>query len=87
MILFLIQIIDIVVRVFILLLLAHVILSYFMSPFHPIRRQVDRFVEPLLMPIRRVIPTVGMIDFSPLVLLIFVQILGMILTNILRSFL
>jgi len=82
----LIQLVDFVVRLFILLILVHVVLSYFMDPFHPVRRQVDRIVEPMLMPIRRVIPLVGMIDFSPLVLLILVQIVGMIITSILRSF-
>jgi len=86
LILFLIQLVDFVVRLFILLILVHVVLSYFMDPFHPVRRQVDRIVEPMLMPIRRVIPLVGMIDFSPLVLLILVQIVGMIITSILRSF-
>ena len=86
MILFLIQLVDIAVRLFVLLILVHVVLSYFMDPFHPVRRQVDRFVEPMLMPIRRVIPMVGMFDFSPLVLLILVQIIGMIVTSILRSF-
>ncbi len=86
MIIFLIQLVDIIVRLFVLLILVHVVLSYFMDPFHPVRRQVDRIVEPMLMPIRRVIPLVGMIDFSPLVLLILVQIVGMIVTSILRSF-
>jgi len=86
LILFLIQLVDLIVRLFVLLILVHVVLSYFMDPFHPVRRQVDRIVEPLLMPIRRVIPLVGMFDFSPLVLLILVQIIGMIITSILRSF-
>ena len=86
MILFLIQLIDLIVRLFVLLILVHVVLSYFMDPFHPVRRQIDRIVEPMIMPIRRVIPLVGMFDFSPLVLLILVQIIGMILTSILRSF-
>ncbi len=87
MIIFLIQLIDVAMRLFVLLLLVHIVLSYFMDPFHPVRRQVDRVVEPMLTPIRRVVPLVGVIDFSPLVLLISVQIIGMILTNILRSFL
>ncbi len=86
MILFLIQLIDIIVRLFVLLILAHVILSYFMTPFHPVRQTIDRIVEPLLVPIRRVVPLFGAFDFSPLVLLILVQIIGMIVTSILRSF-
>lgn len=86
MIIFIIQLVDIIVRLFVLLILAHVILSYFMSPFHPIRQTIDRLVNPVLEPIRRVVPLVGMIDFSPLVLLILVQIIGMIINNVLRSF-
>ena len=87
MILFLIKLVDIVTRLFILLIFVHVILTYFMSPFHPIRMRIDRIVEPLLAPIRRVIPTVGMFDFSPLILILGVQIVGMLVNTLLRSLL
>lgn len=87
MILFLIRLVDIVTRLFILLIFVHVILAYFMSPFHPIRMRIDRIVEPLLAPIRRVIPSVGMFDFSPLVLILGVQILGMLVNVLLSSLL
>ena len=86
MVVFLIKLIDIVERLFFLLILVHIVLAYFMDPFHPVRRQVDRLIEPLIAPIRRVIPLVGMFDFSPLVLLILVQIVGMIIKNILSSY-
>jgi YggT family protein len=66
-----------------LLILAKVILSYFMDPFHPIRQSIDRLVEPLLRPIRQVVPSLGRFDFSPLILLILVQIVGAILRSIL----
>ncbi len=66
-----------------LLILAKVILSYFMDPFHPIRQSIDRLIEPLLRPIRQVVPSLGRFDFSPLILLILVQIVGAILRSIL----
>ena len=66
------------------LVLLHVILSYFMSPYHPIRSFVDRLVEPLLAPIRRVVPLVGMLDFSPIILIILVQLFEQVLINLLR---
>jgi YggT family protein len=47
-----------------------------MDPYHPIRRTLDNLVEPMLAPIRRVVPLIGMFDFSPLVLIILVQILS-----------
>jgi len=70
----------------VLLILVQVVISYVLSPLHPFRQQVDRLVEPMLAPIRRVIPPVGMFDFSPLVLLILVQIVGNIVRRILVVF-
>jgi YggT family protein len=82
---FIVSLINVLTQVIVLLILAKVILSYFMSPYHPIRQTIDRIVEPMLAPIRRVIPPIGMIDFSPLVLLILIQIVGRLLINILFS--
>ncbi len=83
---FIAQFVNIAFRALALLVLVHVILSYFMSPFHPVRQQIDRLVEPMLAPIRKVVPLVGMIDFSPLVLLILLQFIGNILTRFLLTF-
>jgi YggT family protein len=68
-----------------ILILAHIFLSYFMSPYHPVRERIDRLVVPFLAPIRRIIPAVGNIDFSPLILIIIVQLLGTILINLVLS--
>jgi YggT family protein len=67
----------------VILVLAHVILSYFMSPYHPIRSFVDRMVEPLLAPIRRVVPLIGMFDFSPIILIILVQLIARVVISLL----
>ena len=53
--------------------IAHVVLSYFLDPYHPARQFLDRIVGPLLNPIRRLLPPMGMFDFSPLVLLLILQ--------------
>jgi YggT family protein len=58
-----------------------------MSPFHPFRQRVDQIVEPMLQPIRRIIPLIGMFDFSPLILMLLVQIVNLIIKNILISLL
>jgi len=70
-------------QLIVILVLAHVILSYFMSPYHPIRSFVDRMVEPLLAPIRRVVPLVGMFDFSPIILIILVQLIARVVISLL----
>lgn len=81
--------IELIHRVFQLLslvVIVQVLLSYFMSPFHPFRQFIDRLVEPLLAPIRRILPPAGMLDFSPLVLIIIIQILDALIAALLRSF-
>lgn len=80
--LILIQFIRLTATVLTWLIIIKVVLSYFMSPYHTIRQTIDQLVEPLLTPIRRVMPQTGMIDFSPLVLLILVQLVEFLLVNI-----
>ena len=77
------QAIQIFSQALTLIVFAHVILSYFMDPYHPVRAFIDRLVEPLLAPIRRVVPLVGMLDFSPAVLIILVQLIAGFLVNFL----
>ena len=79
----LITLISALQQILILLVTLSVILSYFLDPYHPVRRGLDRLVDPMLSPIRRVVPLVGMIDFSPLVLIILIQIIGGLLVRLL----
>ncbi|MGE5378462.1 MAG: YggT family protein [Bacteroidota bacterium] len=81
----LIQLISAIQFILILIVLVSVILSYFMDPYHPVRRLLDGIVEPMLAPIRRVVPLVGMLDFSPLILIILLQLIGNLLTRLLSS--
>jgi YggT family protein len=68
-----------------ILIIADIVVSYFMSPFHQIRVFLDRIVQPLLNPIRRIVPPLQMIDFSPLILIILIQVLESLLTGLLFS--
>ena len=72
-------IIAFVEQVLLLLVLLNVVLSYFMDPYHPFRQTIDRLVEPMLQPIRNIIPIIGGFDFSPVVLIILIEILFYIL--------
>jgi YggT family protein len=85
MIYLLVRIINILAQFIVLLVIVKVILSYFMDPYHPVRQTIDNLVEPMLAPIRRVVPLVGMFDFSPLVLIILVQILSSVLSTFLYT--
>jgi len=53
---------------------------------HPVMRQVQQaltaLTEPLLRPIRRILPTVGGLDFSPFVLFILLEALQIAVNRI-----
>lgn len=78
----LIQIVSILVDLITWLVIINVILSYFMSPYHPIREAVNRIVEPMLMPIRRYVPPIGGLDFSSFFLIILIQLIGGLLIGL-----
>ncbi|RJP51317.1 MAG: YggT family protein [Anaerolineaceae bacterium] len=78
--------VRIVAQVFIWIVIASALLSFFLPPFHPIRETLDRIVAPFLNPIRNIMPSTGMIDFSPLILILAVDLLSRVLISILLSF-
>ncbi len=75
--------VNMIAQVITLLVIANVLLSYFLSPYHPARKFIDSLVEPLLAPIRRIVPSAGMLDFSPMVLILLVQIVARFLVGVL----
>jgi len=79
------NIINIVANLFIFLVIAGSVLSFFLSPDHPVRVTMDRMVNPFLAPIRRIDPLVGMLDLSPLILIILVEILARALVSFLSA--
>jgi YggT family protein len=81
----LITLINIIYQVLSILLIAYVVLSFFMAPYHPIRTFIDRIVEPLLAPIRRVVRPVGGLDLSPMIFLILLWILRAVLVSLIVS--
>jgi YggT family protein len=68
------------------LLFVYVILSWVRSD-NPLGYVLDAIVGPLLRPIRRMIPTVGGFDLSPLVLVVALQIALIVLNNLQASWL
>ena len=79
------QMIGLLANLLIILIFVWVILSWILSPFHPLREALDRIVEPMLAPIRRVIPSVGMLDLSPMILMILIELASRILQSLLFS--
>lgn len=56
-----------------------------LDPHHPIARLLHQFTEPFLQPFRRIMPTVGMFDMSPMIAIIVLSVIGRVLQTILIS--
>ena len=79
------QLINITANVLTILIFVWVIASWILAPMHPVREALDRVVEPLLAPIRRMLPATGPVDFSPMVLIILIALAAQILTSLIRN--
>jgi YggT family protein len=74
--------INMLALLFTLLVFVYILSTWIFPPFHSFRQALASIVEPMLAPIRRVVPPVGMIDFSPFIFLIIVQVLATILIGL-----
>ena len=64
------------------IILINFILQFFLPPYHQAREILDRIVQPMLAPIRRLVPPTGGLDFSPMILLILVYLVRNLLITI-----
>jgi YggT family protein len=87
----LIQIVDLLINVFVMLIIVQFVIGlllafnvintsnqFVVSVYH----SINSLLEPVLAPIRRVMPSTGALDFAPLVLIVVMQILLIVLHNL-----
>jgi YggT family protein len=67
-----------------LLVIVYMLSTWIFPPFHAFRQTLSSIVEPMIAPIRRLVPPVGMFDFSPFIFLVLVQVLATILTGLIH---
>ena len=59
------------------IVLASVLVSWIQLPRdNPLVQLLDTFTEPLLAPIRKIMPDMGGLDFSPMILYVFLSLLS-----------
>jgi YggT family protein len=80
-----ITIINALVTILTYFIVIYSLLTFFMDPFHPILSTMAKVAEPMLVPIRKLVPPLGGFDLSPIILIILFQVVGAILVRILRS--
>ena len=68
------------------MILARVLMSWInVSPYNPIVTFIYELTEPVLRPLRNIIPPIGMLDISPIAALILLQILESIIVSMLNA--
>ena len=82
------QIFNLIYNIIFILLLVRAVLSWIRpDPYHqiwgPLMRIVYQLTEPMLAPIRQRLPQSGMVDWSPLVLIIGLIVLRSVLYSVL----
>lgn len=59
------------------------ILSWFVrDPYNPIVQVLDAITEPILQPLRQIVPRMGMIDITPLVAIILLSVIAQMVRQI-----
>lgn len=83
--LFLIALVSDVAQVLALLIIVRVVLSWIPSVDygHPVIRAIIRVTDPVLLPIRRLVPPLGGLDVTPIAALLLIQVARYLLINIL----
>jgi YggT family protein len=77
------QIVEVTVLVLTVAIIARALLSWFpnINPANPAVDFLMTITEPILAPIRSVMPRMGFIDLTPLVAIILLQVVGGILVS------
>lgn len=84
----LVAIINLLFRILWFLILARVILSWVrVSPYHPtwgpIVTAIYQLTDPIIEPVRRILPPMGGLDFSPIVVLLLLDLLRSLIVSLL----
>src|SRR5687768_1586132 len=82
--------IDVFVAVYVLLIFAYIITSWIRLPYSPWLNRIQRFLydvcEPYLRLFRRVLPSLGPLDLSPIVAVFVLIILNQVIVAVLDAF-
>jgi len=82
------QLVDLVFEVLVWLIIIRCVLSFVRhDPYQPIIRFIYDVTEWVMAPFRKIIPTAGMIDFSPIIAVLAVELVRRIVMRLLLLFL
>lgn len=85
---FLVLFINLLFQILSWAIIIRVLLSWFpnLNQDNPVIQLLRSITDPILEPARRVVPRIGMIDISPIVVLIVIDVARIVLVRLLQSF-
>ncbi len=77
--------ITVLVEIYSVVILARVLMSWVnVDPYSPLARVIFDLTEPVLAPVRNLLPPAAGLDFSPIIVMVLLNILGSILASMFR---
>jgi len=79
-------ILDSVITLLLIVLFARVILSWIRLPYNALVHSIYRMTEPMLSPVRRILPLTWGIDFSPMILFVILLAIRIVVVGSLLDY-
>jgi YggT family protein len=74
--------IELIIQLYSFIVLARVLMSWInIDPYSPLARAIYNLTEPVLAPVRNILPPAAGLDFSPIVVILLLQVVGQILVS------
>lgn len=78
------RLIDLFLTIYVWIIIARAIISWINPyPYHPLVRFLYRVTEPVLAPVRKIIPPIGGIDISPVIVIFIIFVIQNLLHRLL----
>lgn len=79
-----IRLMDLFLTIYVWIIIARAIISWVNPyPYHPLVRFLYKVTEPVLAPVRRIIPPIGGIDISPIIIIFIIFVIQNLLHRLL----
>lgn len=78
--------VELFVQLYSLVILARVLMSWVnIDPYSPLARTIFNLTEPVLAPVRNLLPPAAGLDFSPIIVMVLLQVIGRMIVTMLLA--
>ncbi len=80
------NILDNLLEIYTVIIVIRAVISWFSpSPYNPLYRLLIQITEPIIEPVRRIMPNLGGIDLSPIIIIFIIHIIRSVVLPLLFS--